>query len=172
MRILPRIPPAVARKLGHYVYLYVNPLDRSIFYVGKGKGARALAHLDDAEKGSVAKTIRTIRAAGAEPEIEILAHALPSAEIALQVEAAVIDALGVAGLANAVRVDLPGFRGQLSAFDSRNLLVSSALECNRGVRGVSPRVPPAAARAMIHATGPVEPFPLSACMRSNSFGER
>ena len=44
MRI-PRIAPAVARKLGYYVYLYVNPIDESIFYVGKGKGGRALAHL-------------------------------------------------------------------------------------------------------------------------------
>lgn len=107
MRTLPRIPSAVARKLGHYVYLYVNPLDRSIFYVGKGKGARAVAHLDDAEKRKVARRIRTIRAAGAEPEIEILVHGLRSAEVALQVEAAVINALGISGLANAVR----GWRG-------------------------------------------------------------
>jgi hypothetical protein len=107
MQALSKIPAPVARKLGHYVYLYVNPLDHSIFYVGKGKGNRALVHLDDAEKRSVAKTIRSIRAAGAEPEIEILAHSLPSAEVALQVEAAVIDALGIAGLGNIVR----GWRG-------------------------------------------------------------
>lgn len=107
MQALSKIPAPVARKLGYYVYLYVNPLDHSIFYVGKGKGSRALAHLDVVEKRNVAKTIRSIRAAGAEPEIEILAHALPSAEVALQVEAAVIDALGIAGLGNAVR----GWRG-------------------------------------------------------------
>ena len=34
---IPRIAPAVARKLGFYVYLYVNPLDEQVFYVGKGK---------------------------------------------------------------------------------------------------------------------------------------
>jgi hypothetical protein len=107
MQALSKIPAPVARKLGYYVYLYVNPLDHSIFYVGKGKGGRALAHLDDVEKRNVAKTIRLIRSAGAEPEIEILAHALPSAEVALQVEAAVIDALGIAGLGNVVR----GWRG-------------------------------------------------------------
>jgi hypothetical protein len=82
-------------------------LDRSIFYVGKGKGRRALAHLEDPERKSINRTIRAIRAAGGEPQIEILAHALPSAEVALQVEAAVIDALGIAGLANEVR----GWRG-------------------------------------------------------------
>jgi hypothetical protein len=26
------------------VYLLVNPLDKAVFYVGKGKGNRALAH--------------------------------------------------------------------------------------------------------------------------------
>ena len=50
---------------------------------------------------------RSIRAAGAVPRIEILAHALPSDEVALQVEAAVIDVLGITGLANAIR----GWRG-------------------------------------------------------------
>lgn len=33
-----RIPRPVAEKLGHYVYLYVNPLDETVFYVGKGRG--------------------------------------------------------------------------------------------------------------------------------------
>ncbi|HXH07683.1 MAG TPA: hypothetical protein VNI83_13960 [Vicinamibacterales bacterium] len=38
---IPRIPAATARKLGYYVYLYVDPTDRSVFYVGKGKNGRA-----------------------------------------------------------------------------------------------------------------------------------
>lgn len=107
MRSIPKIPPAVARKLGHYVYLYLNPLDESVFYVGKGKGGRALAHLGDTEKRDVAEVIREIRASGAEPRIEVLAHGLPSAEVALQLEAAAIDLLGLQNLANAVR----GWRG-------------------------------------------------------------
>lgn len=97
------IPPSVSTKLGHYVYLYVNPLDGSVFYVGKGKGSRALAHLDDRAKDSVKRVIRDIRAAGEEPQIEILTHGLPSAEVALQVEAAAIDLLGVENLSNNVR---------------------------------------------------------------------
>jgi hypothetical protein len=82
------IHSAVARKLGHYAYLYVNPLDDTVFYVGKGKGRRALAHLDDVDKVKVRRVLRRIRAAGKEPRIEILAHGLPSAEAALRVEAA------------------------------------------------------------------------------------
>ena len=38
-------------------------------------------------------------------------------------------------------LELPRFRGQLSAFETETFLASPALECNRGVRGVSPRVP-------------------------------
>jgi hypothetical protein len=103
MPVAPQIPRAVARQLGNYVYLYVNPLDRKIFYVGKGKGTRVLAHLDRAEKRAVAKILREIRLAGQEPELEILAHGLPDAETALRIEAAVIDVLGLENLANLVR---------------------------------------------------------------------
>lgn len=107
MSSIPTLPPAVARKLGYYVYLYVNPMNNAVFYVGKGKGARALAHLDDLEKRKVAAIIREIRKFGAEPKIEILAHALRGPDTALTVEAAAIDLLGLANLANEVR----GWRG-------------------------------------------------------------
>jgi uncharacterized protein len=107
MPLTRRIPPSVARKLGWYVYLYVNPLDGKVFYVGKGKGGRAFAHLDARAKKATSKIIRQIHAAGREPDIEILAHRLPNSETALRVEAAVIDALGLDALANRVR----GWRG-------------------------------------------------------------
>jgi hypothetical protein len=103
MRSIPNIPPAVARKLGYYVYLYVNPLDDAVFYVGKGKRGRALAHLDADEKREISHRIQEIQSAGAEPKIEILAHALPDADSALRIEAAAIDLLGLDNLANAVR---------------------------------------------------------------------
>ena len=56
--------------------MYVDPLDRRIFYVGKGKGGRALAHLTGRGSPEVARRIRQIRAAGRDPQIEILAHGL------------------------------------------------------------------------------------------------
>ena len=104
MSQLPSIPRAVARKLGYYVYLYVDPRTSTPFYVGKGRGARAIAHAKSTEKKKLTSVIRQIRADGFEPQIEILSHSLPNEEVALRVECAVIDAIGLGGgLANHVR---------------------------------------------------------------------
>jgi hypothetical protein len=98
-----RIAPSVGRKLGWYVYLYIDPFDGKVFYVGKGRGTRVLSHLDDPSDNRKCAIIRRIRRAGGEPRIEILAHGLPSEETALRVEAAAIDLLSLPSLANEVR---------------------------------------------------------------------
>ena len=103
MELIQTIPPDVARRLGYYVYAYVSPLDNQIFYVGKGNGLRVLSHLSDRAETRKVAALRQIRAAGKQPHIEILAHGLRSADAALQVEAAVIDALGLPSLTNQVR---------------------------------------------------------------------
>jgi uncharacterized protein len=100
---LRRIPRDVARKLGYYVYAYINPLDGRIFYVGKGKGQRALAHLQDTSKTNKVATIRQIAAAGKAPDIHIVAHGLKDEQTALRIEGAIIDALGLPSLTNRVR---------------------------------------------------------------------
>jgi hypothetical protein len=82
--------------------LYVNPKDGSVFYVGKGKNGRALAHLR-AEKKAITKTIQRIRESGKEPRVEILVHGLSNEDDAHKVEAAAIDLIGLSNLANAVR---------------------------------------------------------------------
>jgi len=76
MELIQTIPADVARKLGYYVYVYVNPLDGQIFYVGKGKGRRVLSHLEDRSETRKLAAIKQIRAAGRQPRLEILAHAL------------------------------------------------------------------------------------------------
>ena len=85
--------------LGYYVYALVDPRDKQIFYVGKGKNDRVLQHVegiagkandkDDTEKIA---HIKAIQAEGKEVEYYILRHALKENE-AYIVESSIIDLL-------------------------------------------------------------------------------
>lgn len=69
------------------------------FYVGKGKGNRAFAHLHDGSESDKAHKIAEIQARGRQPLIEILAFGLDE-KAAYKVEAAAIDLLGLKNLTN------------------------------------------------------------------------
>ncbi len=70
------ITPDIANALGCYVYVYIDPRDNRVFYIGKGVGARATDHLlDKTESAKVVRIESTIES-GFEPHIEILAHQL------------------------------------------------------------------------------------------------
>ncbi len=97
------IDPYVGERLGYYVYLYVDPRSHEPFYVGKGQGDRALAHLHDTSENRKVAKIKEIQAAGLEPQIDILVHGLTSEQTAFRIEASVIDAIGTDKLTNAVR---------------------------------------------------------------------
>lgn len=84
---LTKIPHSVVERLGWYVYSYVHGTGRRIHYVGKGTGQRALDHL-----------MRFRR-----HQVDILAHGLKDEAMAYVVERALIDGLGLPGLANKVR---------------------------------------------------------------------
>jgi hypothetical protein len=88
-----RIRPEVAAKLVYYVYAYVDPRNSEIFYVGKGCGARVLAHLDEAGESEKVRRIAELKSANIQPQIDILAHGIADEETALRIEAAVIDTL-------------------------------------------------------------------------------
>lgn len=90
-----------SEKLGYYVYLYSDPRNDRPFYVGKGRGNRAFAHLNDASVSAKVARIKEIRAEGIEPRIEILAFGLDEVT-AFKVEAAAIDLIGFENLTNAV----------------------------------------------------------------------
>lgn len=88
------IPREVAQQLGYYVYLYIDPRSGKPFYVGKGKGKRALSHLNEKGESRKTQTIKELRSENLEPQLDILAHGLPDEEITFKIEAAVIDLLG------------------------------------------------------------------------------
>lgn len=96
-----RIPASVQQKLGFYVYLYIDPRDESVFYVGKGKGERVLAHLKDPAECEKVERIAELRTLGMEPRMDILRYGLTHEE-ALHVEAAAIELLGIDNLTNRV----------------------------------------------------------------------
>ncbi len=105
MKIPPHLrslKPGMAERLGYYVYLYVDPRDSKVFYIGKGKGERCLDHLFEDDDHPKVKRIREIFAAGLEPRIEILAHGMATSEEAYLVEAAAIDLIGLKELTNKV----------------------------------------------------------------------
>lgn len=96
-RTVDRFPRNVVSLLGHYVYAYVDPRDNSVFYIGKGVGQRAFAHLDDFSKPTIAE----LQNLGLKPQIELLKWGLTDAE-AIIVESTAIDLYGLDKLNNRV----------------------------------------------------------------------
>lgn len=104
-----RISRSVAERLGLYVYLLRDPRDATVFYVGRGRGERVLMHEWDAVSAEWPSDkrdlIREICSSGLMPEVYFVRLDLPSEDAAIEVEAALIDALRVLGhpLTNLVR---------------------------------------------------------------------
>lgn len=93
------ISEEVAKVIKSYVYLYIDPTSREVFYVGKGKGDRLFAHLEDRSETDKTKRISDIRNLGKEPQIDLLRYGLSDSEAAL-IEAVAIDLLGKTNLTN------------------------------------------------------------------------
>lgn len=104
----------VREKLKYYVYLYIDPRNNQPFYVGKGMGNRALAHLGDKSETDKAARIKELGKLGLEPAIEILKYGLSDRE-ALLIESAAIELLGIDQLTNKVK-------GHHAAENGRGLL--------------------------------------------------
>lgn len=96
-------PAGVAEQIGWYIYLYIDPRNEEVFYVGKGKDDRVFAHLEDESESRKVQRIAAIRTAGKEPRLEILRHSLPDETTALLVESVVIDLLQNLPLTNIVK---------------------------------------------------------------------
>ncbi len=125
-----RVPRSMSRKLGYYVYLLVDPRNDSVFYVGKGKGNRALSHLTSTRETRRAKIIKEIRARKQEPRIEILAHAL-DVQTAFRIESAAIDLIGVSKLANEQRGWGSAKAGRMPIEQPRAIYAEKRIEVRR-----------------------------------------
>ena len=104
------MPREVGERLGpYYVYALIDPRNDKIFYVGKGKGQRLHAHdfeASTAEDGTrhpeKVMRIREIRSQNLLPRIDVIRFGLSEGE-ALEVEASLIDCIGLDNLTNRVR---------------------------------------------------------------------
>ena len=87
----------ISDQLKNYVYRLIDPRNGETFYVGKGKGNRVFAHVDDSlgkdgdETSEKLRRVREIKLAGLEVSHVIHRHGLDN-QTALEVEAALIDA--------------------------------------------------------------------------------
>ena len=91
------------KKLRHYVYAYVDPRDNSIFYIGKGTGSRALAHMSDQSESEKSAKIAELVKLGCEPRIEFLRFGIETDAEAKRIEASCIDTVGVDKLTNIIK---------------------------------------------------------------------
>lgn len=110
-------PPSVIEQIGYYVYLLSDPTTNKVFYVGKGTGNRIFAHLSaaltQAEASDKLDRIRAILAGGHEVQHRIIRHGLTEKE-AFEVEAALIDFIGLDGLTNLLQGHNSDDRGQMT----------------------------------------------------------
>lgn len=94
---------AVIEKLEFYVYFLQDPRNDEIFYVGKGKGNRVFDHMECAidtnDETEKIDKIRDIINSGNKVKHFILRHGMSEA-VSFEVEAAVIDFVGVNNLSN------------------------------------------------------------------------
>ena len=121
----------VAEQLGHYVYLLTDPRNGEIFYVGKGVANRVFAHAADALESEADSDkldrIRSIHADGESVRHELLRFGMTE-QVALEVEAAAIELLGLTDLTNVVSGHHIGERGRMTTSVAISLFEAPPVE--------------------------------------------
>lgn len=94
---------SVIEKIQYYVYFLMDPRNREVFYIGKGKDNRVFQHIEDAltsqDVSDKLDRIREIVRSGHQVEHFIVRHALTERE-AFEIEASLIDFSGIKNLTN------------------------------------------------------------------------
>ncbi len=80
MAVRHRFSHKATELLRYYVYLYVDPRNDEVFYVGKGKGNQAFSHLKARTDHEKVRVLRELAKLNLEPQIEILKYGLTEAE--------------------------------------------------------------------------------------------
>ena len=129
-----RFSKKTATGLKNYVYALVDPVTEEIFYVGKGSGVnRPFEHLNLNGQGEESKKdqkIQEIKAAGSEPRVDILRYGLDD-RTAKEVEASLIDAIGLHKLTNRVSGFRSDERGRLTAYQVQAKLGGKPLDVGK-----------------------------------------
>lgn len=102
-----KFSPETCRNLKHYVYALVDPRDKYVFYIGKGKDNRVFNHVEEAlkiknaskkvEEKEKVKIIKEINKKGLNVRHYILRSGLTE-ELAKEIEAILIDLLNLENL--------------------------------------------------------------------------
>lgn len=92
----------VKERIKFYFYLYIDPRNNEIFYIGKGKDNRCFSHLKDESESEKVERSSALSKLGIEPKIELLKYGLNEKESFL-VEQTAIDLLKVETLTNKTR---------------------------------------------------------------------
>ncbi len=87
------IHPTVWSSRGHYVYAYVDPRNEAIRYIGKGTGARAVAHLEDRHRSPKTEWIQELKDMNISPASTSWRESFRRQ--ALRLERTLIDAIGI-----------------------------------------------------------------------------
>lgn len=100
--VIEKFSNKTVEKIGYYVYRLIDPRTFTTFYVGKGQGNRAFDHINEAikfdkksnedENSAKIQQIRDIHKDGKKVIIVIHRYGLCCEQLALEVEAALIDA--------------------------------------------------------------------------------
>ncbi len=120
MKQIVEFSTSVIEAIQYYVYFLRDPRNGEIFYIGKGVGNRVFCHLtdslDDDLEGNKLGRIREITSAGLQVDHQIIRHGLTEAE-AFEVEAALIDFVGLRSLTNIVQGHKAEDRGRMNIAD-------------------------------------------------------
>jgi hypothetical protein len=94
---------SVIEKIEYYVYFLRDPINNEVFYIGKGRGNRVFEHiacaLDNPAESEKIDRIRAIQNSNNSVQYFILRHGLIEST-AFEIEAAVIDFIGISNLSN------------------------------------------------------------------------